>query len=160
MKLIIIGDTHIPDRGDCMPSAVIKEITTADLIVHAGDFTSLEFYNKLKEIKPLKAVRGNMDCSGLQETLREKEIFEIEKYKIGLIHGFGTAGSVLSNVKKKFDDSFDLVIFGHSHTALCEKDKKTIFFNPGSPTDKIFTSENTFGVIEIDNKITTRIIKL
>lgn len=160
MRLIVIADTHITDNNGGILSAITKELDKADLIIHAGDFTSLEFYDRLKKLKPLKAVYGNMDCSQLQITLKEKESFDLLKHKIGLMHGYGAANNVLPNIKKNFNDSFDLVIFGHSHSVLNKKEGKTLFFNPGSPTDKIFAEYNSFGVIEIDKEIKAWIIKI
>ncbi len=160
MRIIVLADTHIPDRGEDIPPCVIKECLTADLIIHAGDFTSLEFFNKLKKIKPLKAVYGNMDCCQIRDILKEKEVFEIQNYKIGLMHGFGVPENILENIEKNFDDTFDLIIFGHSHTPINKKKGKTYFLNPGSPTDKIFCKHNSFGIIEINKQIKTKIVKL
>ncbi|MFH1690947.1 MAG: metallophosphoesterase [Candidatus Omnitrophota bacterium] len=160
MKIIVLSDTHIPDKGDDLPTVVMKECMEADMIIHAGDFTSLEFYNKLKKIKPLKAVLGNMDCCPLRDILKDKETFEIQKYKIGLMHGFGAPNNILDNVQKSFNENFDLIIFGHSHAAISKKRGKTLFFNPGSCTDKIFTDYNSFGIIEINKSIKAHIVKL
>lgn len=162
MRLIVLADTHIPDRGEDLPPSIIKECMKADLIIHAGDFTSLDFYNQLKKIKPLKAVYGNMDCCSVRDLLKEKEVFKIEGRKIGLIHGYGAAACVLENIEKIFNNTFDLVIFGHTHTPVNKKKGETCFFNPGSPTDKIFADYNSFGIIEIDKQkqIKTHIEKL
>ncbi|MBI5872915.1 MAG: metallophosphoesterase family protein [Candidatus Omnitrophica bacterium] len=160
MRLGVIADTHIHDRYDELPAAVLKDLKKTDIIIHAGDFTSVEYYNELKAIKPLKAVLGNLDSAQLREYLKEKETFLLAKYKIGVMHGFGRAEGVFDLVKKTFDNTYDLVIFGHTHEPLCEKIGKTIFFNPGSPTDKIFTSVNAYGIIELDGKIEVKIVKL
>jgi len=160
MRLIIFSDTHIPERYDRIPSELIKELKKADLIIHAGDFTSLEFYKEIKSINPLKAVLGNMDSFELHEFLKEKETFSIQKFKIGLTHGFGKPENLLDNLKKTFDNSYDVVIFGHSHSPFCEKAGNALYFNPGSPTDKIFATHNSYGVIEIDKTIDARIIRI
>ena len=160
MKLVVLADTHIPDRYADIPASLVKELKKADWIVHAGDFTSLEYYHKIKTIKPMKAVLGNLDAPELGKILKTKEIFAFQKFKIGLIHGFGMAEKILENVKKSFDDTYDLVIFGHSHNPYNEKIGKTLFFNPGSPTDKIFAVYNSYGIIEINDTIETKIIKL
>ncbi len=160
MRLVAIADTHIPDRCKEIPAAVLKEIKKADMIVHAGDFTSVEYFNYLRSIKPLKACRGNLDAPDLQSLLKEKEVFTIQNFRIGIMHGFGNAENVLLNIRRSFDDTFDLVIFGHTHNGFNEKIGKTIFFNPGSPTDKIFATCNSYGIIDINETIETTIIKL
>lgn len=160
MRIGVISDTHIPDRYDKIPSTVVKDFKKVDLIIHAGDFTSLQYFEQLKSFKPLKAVSGNLDAPELREFLKEKEVFTIQKYKIGLIHGFGKAELVVENIQKVFNGTFDLVIFGHTHASYNLKIGKTLFFNPGSPTDKIFATQNSYGIIEINDTIKAEIIML
>ena len=160
MRLVAIADTHIPDRCIETPHALLKEFKKADLIVHAGDFTSAEYFRYLQSLKPLKAALGNLDAPDLRKSLKEIEVFTIQKFKIGIMHGFGSAENVLLNIRKSFDDTFDLVIFGHTHNSFKEKIGKTIFFNPGSPTDKIFASHNSYGIIDIQDTIETTLVRL
>lgn len=160
MRLVVISDTHIPDRCDDVPAAVLKDLKKSDLIVHAGDFTSLAFFQRLKTFKPVKAVLGNLDAPDLRSHLKNKDIFTLGKYKIGLVHGFGQPETVLDHVRQVFDESFHLVIFGHTHNALCKTIGNTVFFNPGSPTDKIFAAKNSYGIIELKDTIETKIIIL
>jgi putative phosphoesterase len=160
MRLIILSDTHITDRYDIIPPEIIEELKKTDLIIHAGDFISVDLYQRLKSLNPLKAVLGNMDAPELNKFLKEKETFTIQGFKIGLRHGFGKPENLLDNLKKSFDNTYDVVIFGHSHNPFCEKIGNTLYFNPGSPTDKIFAPANSYGVLEIDKTIDARIIKL
>ncbi len=160
MKIYCIGDTHIPDRYEQLPRALLKELKKADLIVHTGDFVSIDFFKELQTLKPLKAVLGNMDAGELHKILKKQEVFKAVGFKIGLTHGYGPPESVLENTKRAFDDSFDVVIFGHTHKASCKKLGKTIFLNPGSPTDKIFALSNTYAILEINEAIDARIVKL
>ena len=160
MRLVVLADTHIPDRSENIPASLVKELKKADLVIHAGDFTSLDAFKKIKSINSLKAVLGNLDAPELREFLREKETLMLQKYKIGIMHGFGQAENVLDNIKKQFDDTFDLVIFGHTHNAFVQRIGRTLFFNPGSPTDKIFAAYNSYGIIELNDTIETNIIKL
>jgi putative phosphoesterase len=160
MKIVCISDTHISDRYEALPPVLLKELSRVDLIIHAGDFTSLEFYEKLKTIKPLRAALGNLDALELRAHLKEKETFTVNKFKVGIMHGFGRPDSVLENVKKSFDQSYDLIVFGHTHNTLNEKIGKTIFLNPGSPTDKIFSACNSYALIEIEDTINVKIIKI
>jgi uncharacterized protein len=164
MRLCVISDTHIPDRAPEIPAPLIKAIKESDMVIHAGDFTSADVYRQIRSLKPIKAVLGNIDESELTVLLKPKEIFTCENIKIGLLHGTGKAEMVLDNVRRQFDDTFGLVIYGHAHAASCDKFGKTIFFNPGSPTDKIFAPFNSYGIIDITRdkaaKITTTIVKL
>ena len=68
-----------------------------------------------------------------------------------------TIYSIVWTFKK---DNVNLIIFGHSHSALNKKRGNIVYFNPGSPTDKIFALHNSYGIIEINDKIETKIIKI
>ncbi|HQP91590.1 MAG TPA: metallophosphoesterase family protein [Candidatus Omnitrophota bacterium] len=160
MRILVISDTHIPDRYEDLPQAVKKELKKADLVLHAGDFTSVELFKEIKKQKPLKAVLGNMDTAELMKDLNEKETISIEKYKIGIMHGKGRAEGVLDLVKKTFDNTYDLVIFGHTHQAMIEKEGKTTYLNPGSPTDKIFSTQNSYAIVEINGSMKVEIYKI
>lgn len=38
MKIVILGDTHIPKRAKHLPKRLLTELKTADAIIHTGDF--------------------------------------------------------------------------------------------------------------------------
>ena len=66
----------------------------------------------------------------------------------------------MATVRKEFKQ-VDVIIFGHSHIPCNERIDGVLFFNPGSPTDKIFAPYNSYGMIEITGKnINARIIKI
>ena len=160
MRIMVISDTHIPRSAQDIPEAIYKEIETVDMIVHAGDFVEKEFYEKLKSLRETKAVYGNMDSIELRRVLNQKEVFEAGKFRIALIHGYGAPANLEETVRNEFKD-VDAIIFGHSHSALNVVTDGVLFFNPGSPTDKIFASANTYGILEItDKKIEAKIVRI
>ncbi|MFA5038757.1 MAG: metallophosphoesterase family protein [Candidatus Omnitrophota bacterium] len=149
MRLCVLSDTHIPDRGENVPDQLLREIKASDLVIHAGDFTSLDFYQQLRKLKPLKAVLGNMDSMELRPYLKNKEFFRVLNFKIGLIHGQGQPDRITDHLRESFDEQPDIIIFGHSHQPCQEQKGPTLFFNPGSATDKIFAPYNSYGILEI-----------
>ncbi|MCX5696097.1 MAG: metallophosphoesterase [Candidatus Omnitrophica bacterium] len=162
MKIVVISDTHLPERADRLPAKLLEEIKSADMLVHAGDFVSPELFKELKSLcKNVKAVWGNMDPQEIREELTQKEIFKVGNFKIGLYHGCGAPSSMVDTLSAEFkNDKPDIIIFGHSHSALNEKRAGILFFNPGSPTDKVFAAVNTYGIIEINDNIESRIVQL
>lgn len=152
MKAIVLSDTHIPHRAKDLPERIKEEINKVDVIIHAGDFTTYDFYLELKALKPVYAVRGNMDDDDLYDKLPETMVFELEGVNIGLYHGIGAPWGIEKKVLSKFKDKdkLDLIIFGHSHRAL-KKEGKPILFNPGSPTDRFFAPKRSFGIVEIED---------
>lgn len=162
MRIGVISDTHIPDRAKELPRQVIIGLKGVDLIVHAGDIVSLSFLDELKKLAPqLKAVCGNMDYPELTSILPQEEIFMAGKYRIAVTHGRGNPANLLATLKERFrKEGVDVVIFGHSHKSFNEMIDGILYFNPGSPTDKIFCERNSYGIIEINDNINARIITI
>jgi len=160
MKILVLSDTHIPIAAQDLPEEIYKTIEGVDMIFHAGDFIDMEVLEKLRSLKETKAVCGNMDSREICTALNTKEIITVGKVKIGLIHGYGAPSEIMSTVRKEFD-KIDVLVFGHSHAAMNMTKDGILYFNPGSPTDKIFASKNTYGILEItDKKVEGSIIEI
>ena len=161
MRIIVLSDTHVPRMAKDIPKAVYEEIKKADMVLHAGDFAEISFLEKLRKLKKTIGVYGNMDSRELSSALKAKEIIEAGKFRIGLIHGWGASEGLTDRILGEFKgDKVDCIIFGHSHHPLNETIKKVLFFNPGSPTDKMFAPYNSYGILEVDEKMTAEIVKL
>lgn len=162
MKIGVISDTHIPDRAEEIPKQIIEAFKKVDMVIHAGDLVDLKVLDSLKSVcKDVKAVWGNMDPYEVRKKLPEKEIIKMGNYKIGIMHGYGQPDNLIKLLSGVFEkDNVNLVVFGHSHNAVNEKKGNIVYFNPGSPTDKIFAINNSYGIIEINDKIETKIINL
>lgn len=162
MKIGVISDTHIPIQAKEIPVSVLQSLRGVDMLVHAGDLVKLSVLETLKSIYPnLKAVCGNMDSPEVINALAEKEIITAGKYRIGLTHGRGSPASLINTVGKMFEnDKVDIIIFGHSHFPVNEKKGKILYFNPGSLTDTIFAPFNSYGIIELNDEIKPRIIRI
>lgn len=162
MKIGVIADTHIPLKAQSIPKQILEAFKGVDMIIHAGDLVNLEVLGELKKIcSNVKAVWGNMDPEAVRKKLPEKEVLKVDKYTIGVSHGCGAPDNLPALMSSLFEkDKPDLIIFGHSHSPLNEEKDGIIFFNPGSPVDKVFAPYNSYGIIEINDKIKGRIIKL
>ncbi len=163
MKIGIISDTHIANKTtQKIPQEILEAFRGVDMIIHTGDILDLSVLDELKKVcANVKAVWGNMDPEETRKILPQKEIIKIGKYKIGIMHGYGHPGNLTDLLDKEFKaDGVDIIVFGHSHSPFNEKKGNVIFFNPGSPTDKIFAPYNSYGIIEINGKIETKIIKI
>ncbi len=162
MKIGVIADTHISDRAGKMPDEVLEAFKDVDLIIHAGDLVDLKVLDILRRLsKEVKAVYGNMDPEQVRRELPVKQVISIGKHRIGIMHGYGNPRMLPDVLAREFkSDNVNLIIFGHSHEPLNLKKGDCLYFNPGSPTDKVFASYNSFGIIEINDKIEARIIKI
>lgn len=162
MRIGVIADTHIPDRAKEIPEKILEDFKKVDMVIHAGDLVDLSVIDELKSVcADVRAVWGNMDPHEVRARLPEKEIIQAGNYKIGLIHGYGSPAKLMELAAGIFkNDHVDIIIFGHAHSPVNEKKEGVIYFNPGSPTDKIYCPYNSYGIIEINDKIEAKIIKL
>lgn len=162
MKIGILSDTHIPDRAKELPAKLLEEFKEADMVIHAGDLADMSVYKALLDVcKDVRVVSGNMDPSDIKNMFPQRQLIKAGAFTIGLIHGWGPPNKLHETVKEEFKaEKPDIVIFGHSHQALSLQDGKTLYFNPGSPTDNVFAPFRSFGIIEITDKINARIVKL
>ena len=151
VKILVLSDTHIPIAAQDLPEEIYKAIEDVDMIFHAGDLIDAGVLEKLKSLKETRAVCGNMDSKELCMALNTKEVINIGRFKIGLIHGYGAPSEIMPTVRREFD-KIDVLVFGHSHAAMNVKKDGVLYFNPGSPTDKIFASKNSYGILEVTDK--------
>lgn len=137
MKIAVISDTHIARPSSAFMASLKERFREADMIIHAGDFVSLEVVESLKMICPLLGVRGNVDDFEVKTALKEKETVTVEGYKIGVFHGHGGVGSTQDRAYDMFrEDLVDIIIFGHSHQPVMTTKNGILMLNPGSSTNK------------------------
>jgi hypothetical protein len=155
LTLAVISDTHFGAKRVWLPDEVLDALHRADLILHAGDFCSVEAFEMLSEIGPLRSVLGNNDVGALRTLLPLRREFQFGPFRAGMIHGHGfgrlTAREAAEQV---FAGQYDLGIFGHSHRPYCASHDGTLLFNPGSPTNRRWEPRHSYGIIRIEDEIT------
>jgi len=157
MKIGVTADTH----SQALPRQMLEDFKKVDLIIHAGDFCSMDVWEVLKKIKEVKGVYGNMDEPPVHKLLPRKQVIGCGNFSIGLFHGKGAAKNVLEVVQNEFKSTkVDCVIFGHSHQPLNEMIDHVLYFNPGSPTDLVVAPYRSYGLLDIDKNIQAKIIKV
>jgi len=159
MRIGVISDTHIPIRAKEIPAEILEAFKKVDLILHAGDLEELTVLEVLDSIAPTIAVQGNMDDYKVKRTLPKKKIIEVDDFKIGLTHGYGSPKGLVERVKAEFK-SVDCIVFGHSHNPYNQEEDGILLFNPGSPTDKFFAPFNSYGIIQVEDEIIGEIIQI
>ncbi|MEI6438197.1 MAG: metallophosphoesterase family protein [Candidatus Omnitrophota bacterium] len=158
MRVIVVSDTHSED----LPPVLLEDVKKSDLVIHVGDFCDIEVYKRLKALKEIRAVYGNMDGLDLRGILPRKAVFTCEGVTIGLFHGEGGPDQLFEKVKAAFSkEKVDVVIFGHSHEVLNRVVDGILYFNPGSPTDTFRAPFRSYGVLEVrGDKVKGTIIKV
>ena len=137
MEITVISDTHIkPGQPiEMLPPPLLGMLTLSDMIVHAGDFISMQCYNELKDLNHIIAVAGNMDGPELKQILPEYTTFEAEGIRFGVTHRGQlsmTDVTGLGYFAKELE--VDMLIFGHVHTPQIHQLGEITLLCPGSPT--------------------------
>jgi uncharacterized protein len=151
MLVAVISDTHLP-RGDRrLPQACVERIAEADLLLHAGDFSTLDVLRGLEAIgPPLLGVHGNVDSADVRRMLPAERVVEAEGVRIAIVHDAGPRAGRLERMRRRFGEQADVLVFGHSHLPLHEESPNGFqIFNPGSPTERRRAPTHTMGLIHV-----------
>lgn len=160
MLIGLISDTHIPDRAKEIPQKVLEAFSEVDLIIHAGDLTSMKVIEELEEIAPVVAIQGNMDrANGIK--LPVAKTIELEGLTIGVAHGeVYPRADTQQLVYLAKELSVDILVTGHSHQPKIEQTEGILLLNPGSPIVPRL-ADRTVMLLEINNKeVDVEIIKI
>ena len=129
-KILLLSDTHsyIDDR-------ILEYVQQADEIWHAGDIGDISVTNKLAEIKPLRAVYGNIDDNKARAEFPLNNRFTLEGVDVWITHIGGYPGKYNPAIRKEITENPPkLFICGHSHILKVMPDKQLglIHMNPGA----------------------------
>jgi putative phosphoesterase len=148
--IAIISDTHLPRGNRELPAACVERLQAADLIIHAGDLTTAGVLEQFRAFGEVAAVHGNVDDAAVRALLPDRLELTFGDLRVGVVHDAGAAKGRLQRLRRAFAET-DVVIFGHSHIPLLERDPSGGFqiFNPGSPTDKRRQPSYTMGWAQV-----------
>ena len=140
MKIGVLSDTH-----DLLRPEVIDALQGCDHLLHAGDISSREILDRLNEIAPVRAVRGNNDkdwAEGLPLFLD----FELCGLRICMAHKKKDLPKDLSG--------YDLAVCGHSHQYAetwldTAENRRTLLLNPGSCGPRRFVQPITLAILNV-----------
>jgi putative phosphoesterase len=151
MLIAVISDTHLPRRARRLTDACLERIVAADLLLHAGDFVTVEVLRQLEAVgPPVAAVHGNVDSVELHNMLPAERVIEAGGARVALVHDAGPRRGRLERMRRRFGDRAEAVVFGHSHLPLHETGPDGFqIFNPGSPTDRRRAPTHTMGLARV-----------
>lgn len=164
MRILLLSDTHIPVTALGLPDIIEKEARQSDCCLHCGDYIIYQVYETISQWTKIYGVYGNMDGETIKIKLPEKRILKFEGITLALTHGGGHPKKILEYVNKEFAQEYndiDIFAFGHSHMPINKEINGKIYFNPGSPTDTMFTPYRSYGILEINGRnVRGRIVKI
>jgi hypothetical protein len=101
MLIAVISDTHMPRGGRHLPEPFVERIAGADLLVHGGDFVTVEVLRELERIgPPLVGVHGNVDEPALRRSLPATRTVDLDGVRIGLTHDGGRRTGRLERLRR------------------------------------------------------------
>ena len=151
MVIAVISDTHLPRGARRIPEGCVERLAAADLILHAGDFASLEALEEIEVIgPPLAAVHGNVDSTEVRRRLPAERTVDAGGVRIAMVHDAGPSRGRIERMRARFPDAA-AVVYGHSHIPLHEEREGFQIFNPGSPTDRRRQPRHTMGLARVKN---------
>lgn len=149
-KILLLSDTH-----GHLDDKIVKYVNEADEVWHAGDIGKKEIINYLTEIKPLKAVFGNIDDKEIRLITKEFLYFNYEKNKILITHIAGYPGKYNKNVNRLISIyEPNILVCGHSHIlkVMYDKKNKHLHLNPGAAGITGFHNVRTMLRFKLDSE--------
>ncbi len=127
MKILIVSDTHRKHDNYFR----VVEMHKPDMVIHCGDTEGGEYTLTQAAGCPVMIVMGNNDF--FSELPRELE-FNIGNYRVWVTHGHHYYVSVgTERIRREAEArGKDIVIFGHTHRPLIDREGEVTLLNPGS----------------------------
>ena len=149
MDIVVVSDTHL--RGGLrsrLSDAAMAAISSADVVLHAGDVVSATALTELRSLVQAYVVLGNNDTE-LVGILPETLVVELEGLRVAMVHDSGPASGRGARLAARFPDA-SVVVFGHSHIPWHEEvPGGPVIVNPGSATERRAQPQRTIGRMRI-----------
>jgi putative phosphoesterase len=149
MLIGVISDTH----GLMRPEA-LAALHGVEHILHAGDVGDIAVLDRLREMAPVTAIRGNVDVSGACAELPATDVVELGGKLFYLVH------SVHDLDINPVAAGVAMVVSGHSHKASVKVRGDVVFFNPGSAGPRRFSLPVTVGFVTVEDGVEASVMEL
>ena len=129
-KILVLSDTH-----SYLDDKILKHVSWADEVWHAGDIGDLVVTDTLKKLKPLRAVYGNIDNNQARMEFPLNNRFWCEEVDVLITHIGGYPGKYNPAIRQELQlNPPKLFICGHSHILKVQFDKQLnlLHLNPGA----------------------------
>jgi hypothetical protein len=140
---IIIG--LVSDTHGLVRDGLFTALAGVSQILHAGDVGGRHVVDALETIAPVHAVFGNVDP--LDGILPDQVAMEAGGLSIHVSHGHELGSPTPAKLLKRY--SADVLIFGHTHRALVERDGDRLVVNPGAAGPARFNLKPSIAILRI-----------
>ncbi len=137
MDLLLLSDTHVPQRAKDLPAQVWNAVVEADVVIHAGDWVDAGLLDVLEQnAQRLVGCYGNNDGPALRSRLPEVARADLGGLSFAVVHETGPAKGREERCEGAYPE-VDVLVFGHSHIPWDTTTPRGLrLLNPGSPTDR------------------------
>jgi putative phosphoesterase len=156
MKIGVISDTHLQEVTPELVRIYEQHFSDVDMLLHAGDLVSMDIVDFLSQ-KPFHVVQGNMDCRAIKDRFAEKEVIQANRFRLGLIHGWGSPFGIEKRIRPEFGE-VHAIVYGHSHRSANHIRSGVLFFNPGTACGFAVPGSHSIGILDIAEDIKGTII--
>jgi putative phosphoesterase len=157
-RIGVIADTHIHHLKE-IPSYLVECLKTFDLVIHLGDFVSMEIVDYFKNSHNFYGIAGNHDPQTIKSRLGRSDVIEVNGKRLGLIHGYWFPLFFRYRSLYRFrNEKLDAILYGHTHVIRNEKINNVLFFNPGSACALWPAPWKTYGILKVGEDITGEVV--
>jgi uncharacterized protein len=149
VRIGVVADTHCPEFLEELPAQLFDRLRGVDLVLHAGDVGGRSTLDRLREIAPVEAVRGDHDgeltelpvvrelsaggrrivvVHGNRSRLIEEPVTLLGTLSFGLLWPDVRLAQAL---RRRFPRA-DVIVHGHTHRARAQLVDGALVFNPGA----------------------------
>ena len=140
MRVGLVSDLH--GRFDPRLPKVLEGV---ERILLAGDIVEPGLLERLRGIAPVDAVRGNNDLSPVLAALPEFLCLDLAGTRVLIAHDRRDRRLPAERARH----APDVLVVGHSHKPLVEREGALLVVNPGSAGPKRFSLPRTAGTMRL-----------
>jgi uncharacterized protein len=149
VRVGLISDTH----GLLRPQA-LAALRGSDYVIHAGDIGNPAILDRLREIAPLTAVRGNNDVAEWAHALPETAVLDVHGVRILVLHD-------VNALRGRKPQDVHAVVSGHSHRPASTLRDGVLYVNPGSAGPRRFSLPISMGELHVEGTaVSARLIDI
>jgi putative phosphoesterase len=135
LRIGLVSDTH-----NLLRPEVVEYLRGSHHILHGGDICGPEVLERLRELAPVTAVRGNNDHGAWAEGIAAEETVRFGGVAVHMIHDLKELA---------LPAGARVVVSGHSHKPRVEERAGVLYVNPGSAGPRRFSLPISAGELRI-----------
>jgi putative phosphoesterase len=143
MRIGVISDTHGKLRRE-----VFDRFDDVEHILHAGDVGAYAILTELETLAPVTAVWGNTDDFEIRARVPEVGHVKLAGRAVVVVHGH-QVGSPTPAKLRAAHPAADIIIYGHTHRPLVDREGGALVLNPGAAGAARFNLPLTVAILTL-----------